>query len=531
MKNPRVVVYGTELLASHVFGLLQRVARACRVELVLEDQIDPSEAEGMVTIVSIDRVQRQFRRSQSPSLTILLAKPAESYSRIVFTESSRSLSALWHGKIFLCESPAPMPVQLPAGDVLAENNSRVAWITRSINGARVDVCVQAEPWLNEDRRLFMHINSRHIMRLLPFIEWCRALSDWHTWSKPTSLACLMFDDPNLHATHYGYVDFGAILERARRGGYHVSFATVPADWYYVSPRVASLFRSNPEHVSLLVHGLWHTYRELGQRELPPLDVLNLLMKAEHRYGLSVDRVITPPQGAFSVANCGALVHAGFDGACVSWGSLWNANKDSIDFELLGAEPCLVSDNLPIVPRFGLSPKIENHGVVAAYLKQPMIAVGHHWDLRGGIELLDEAAQCLNVVGDVTWAGLKKIVQKQVWSRVKGDCLEILPYTRSFEVEIPGDIRRLMIMPAQLQGRWRLVGISGRMRGKTVNQDGCEAAFPVEGPGRVTLSMQDGLPQFIIECRPRLRVWPMMRRLLVECRDRAMPYLPWLAKRR
>src|SRR5581483_3243661 len=51
----------------------------------------------------------------------------------------------------------------------------------------------------------------------------------HPWLPPRHHACFLFDDPNLHTSSYGFVDYRKLAEEARRHQFHVALATIPLD--------------------------------------------------------------------------------------------------------------------------------------------------------------------------------------------------------------------------------------------------------------------------------------------------------------
>jgi hypothetical protein len=64
----------------------------------------------------------------------------------------------------------------------------------------------------------------------------------------------MLDDPNLHWRTYGYVDYAQIAAHAKIHNYHMSFAMIPLDTWYVHKPTALLFQQNRNQISLLFHG-------------------------------------------------------------------------------------------------------------------------------------------------------------------------------------------------------------------------------------------------------------------------------------
>ena len=83
---------------------------------------------------------------------------------------------------------------------------------------------------------------------------------------------------------------------------------------------------------LLVHGNNHIHCELADKE-PEIkslaqmhQALNRIERLERRSEVRVARVIAPPHGVFGTKMMCACAKAGFEAACVSWGSIWNSNR-------------------------------------------------------------------------------------------------------------------------------------------------------------------------------------------------------------
>ncbi len=274
-------------------------------------------------------------------------------------------------------------IQIQAGDeVLAEMGARSIWIRRG----PMDISAAPFQTITHSERAYDYLNAETFMQLLPLLHFLREI----VGAKPMPLrACFMFDDPNLHTARYGFADYAELATLAHEHGFHVAFATVPLDGWYVNECAARLFREHPHQLSLLIHGNDHWHSEFGANGDSDLvtrrlaQALQRIAKLEARSGVRVSRVMAPPHGACSSTMLRAMLALGFDGATISPGSLRRWIRDfpwPVDFGLDAAE---MIHGFPVVPRFRLSDFCEGEIVIAAFLERPIIPVGHHATLAKG----------------------------------------------------------------------------------------------------------------------------------------------------
>lgn len=423
--------------------------------------------------------------------------------------------------------------------MLAEVNGSPVWATRVQEGVRHDVNLQVLPWITNDGRLFAHLKGRCFMRLIPLMDWLRSISPWRHWQKPPTRACFMFDDPNLHGQRYGSISFPQLAFAGRRYRYHTSFATVPLDHYFVNRSAARLFRENPGELSLLVHGNEHAHRELAGTNSAAhslaqmFQALSRIRRLEQRSGVPVAKVMAPPHGAFGTTMMSACANAGFEAACVSWGSVWSSNRHEEWTRSLGADSVAVVEGLPVISRFRIARDIEDHILLAAFLRQPIIPVGHHWDLANGIELLAELAGFINGLGDIRWQDMATIARGNFWWREEADTLHVRTFSRHFEIHVPTGIRHVQLSaPWQLNGDVVTLERTDAM-GKVLHGEKVSHgvwSISVEGPSLVTVKMK----ACFAEAGMQLLSTPLRaiaQRLLAEARDRTTPLLlRWLQGR-
>ncbi|MGI9624398.1 MAG: hypothetical protein ACR2PK_16310, partial [Acidimicrobiales bacterium] len=280
------------------------------------------------------------------------------------------------------------------------------------------------------------------------------------------------------------------------------------------------------------HGNNHTNYELAS---PNTDDEALAMMAqgmrrirafERRTGLAVDRVMTPPHGRCSTRIAEALFRLGFDGLCIDDVYSWSSETDP-DPVLHGWFPAdLVAGGLPVLPRtlFEHDPR---ELAFRAFLRHPLVIYGHHQDVAEGLEVLRSFTDLTNSFGEVRWSGLDEILTTNVATRVDGSQLRARVYSREVEFDVPDGVDEVVV---------ETPGVAGLSDTTQIDLGGPVAyttdanriiSSPVEAsPGKVRVSFAPKSPVDADSVpAPPSRPWPMVRRVLTESRDRAMPLAP------
>jgi hypothetical protein len=402
-------------------------------------------------------------------------------------------------------------------EVLARTGRTPVWIS-SGNVERLAVGI-AE--LGPSEPLRSRLASRSFLPLVSLVDFLRRATP-RRFTLPALHASFVFDDPNLHSTRYGYLDYKRLAIEARQTGYHVAFATIPLDTWYASRGAVDLFRSHADVLSLLIHGNDHVRRELAQ----PLDGagrrallaqgLRRIERFEERYGIPVARVMAPPHGACSEAMAEEMAALGYDALCVSRPYPWRESPPP-DRVLAGWGPTeIVGPGLPIIPRLHLDAD-RDEIVLRAFLRQPITLYGHHGDVRDGLDVLREAAGQVNAIGDVRWTSLREIVTSFYGTRVVGQRLHIRLHTRRASVSVPEGVSELVVEPSAGPPPERIV-VDG--------QSADEFPVLVRAGRTVVVRLERPRPSDLAAIgAPRRRIWPYLRRGLAETRDMLLPVLP------
>lgn len=364
--------------------------------------------------------------------------------------------------------------------------------------------------------------GEHFIQTLPLIHFLRALAGERAYANPPLRASFIIDDPNLHWPRYGFADYRQIAASARSENYHVAFATIPLDAWWVHGATADIFRAHPAELSLLVHGNNHARHELAQ-ELSPQACLELLRHAHARIGrleaksrLQVSRVMVPPHGACSSRMLAQLPLSGFESACISAGSLRAHNPGQAWTRSLGFEPAETVEGCTVLPRWSFDAASEMTLLTAAYLGQPLILRGHHHDLKDGLDVFRRFARIINGLGDVRWGSLARLSRLSFRQRIIGRTLDLQPLSARLDVEIPEGVDELCVQSSQ--GPWE--GADAELLDARLEDR--QFIVPVQGRAGCAIRMRQ--PQLSSDWSTGTgarSTAPMLivRRILTEARDR------------
>ena len=346
-----------------------------------------------------------------------------------------------------------MPSEPVDGDViLATVEGRPVWWRRQASAATVHMSAFSPDELEDVEGLRDHLKSGRCMGLVALLQFLREVCGELDWGEQPLRASFVIDDPNLHWPSYGHLGYSEMIAQASRHGYHVALAMVPLDGWLANRRAAALVKENPAAVSLVVHGNDHVARELGRllddatAETALAHALRRVAAFERRSGVKVERVMVPPHEVCSTFALNAMFRLGFDGACIGRRNPWNDQLPLPSLRrwtLLKWHPADPVEGLPIIPRYPIILSREELAL-RAFLRQPLILFGHHWDFSQGLDLLAEAADYINGLGDVQWSSVGGIARMNFLTRQKEDMLAVQMHCRHATIEIPPDVTVLEV---------------------------------------------------------------------------------------
>ena len=98
----------------------------------------------------------------------------------------------------------------------------------------------------------------------------------------------------------------------------------------------------------------------------------------------------------------------------------------------------------MLPRWGFTGSARNTVLLAAFLRQPIILMGHHKDVRNGLELLDDLARFINSLGPVLWSNMTELSRANYLWRMDQCILRLMPFGRKLKVDCPKGVNSLSV---------------------------------------------------------------------------------------
>jgi hypothetical protein len=423
---------------------------------------------------------------------------------------------------------APFPHEL----VLASERGRPLWVADQHHPENQRAVLGPDE-LWGDEVLRDRLCDGRFLGLLPLVELARRAAQTRRWQAPALGASFLLDDPNLHWPTYGHVKFRDLAQDALIHEYHVGMATVPLDAWMVHPGARAAFVRHPDQLSLIIHGNEHVRRELARRRSDG-DALALARQAlarattlERRARLPVGRIMAPPHGVCSPQMGRALLQAGFEALTISRAYPWLEHPPA-DRPLAGWRPAeFVAGGLPVIERRPLRASPAELAMLA-YLDHPLIVFGHHDDVADGPERLREIRGQLTGLGPIRWSSIERLARRNFATSQEQGTLRVRLYSRCVDLDVPEGVERLVVeLPGHPCPERELVacGTEHALPGE---------AMPVRG-GSHRLALRrygEDLAGAGGPCRRRpIRVWPILRRGMVEARDRSRPVINRIAARR
>jgi len=423
-----------------------------------------------------------------------------------------------------------------AGAVLSlQNNEKVLatceqgpiWTVYEIDDVKHYKSALPLPPISVERNFNDVFNGECFLEILVFLQFIRAISTDTVYENAPLRASFIIDDPNLHWSRYGFVDYRAIVAQAQKENYHVSFATIPLDTWFTHAPTADIFRKNSQQLSLLIHGNNHAKEELAlnysdqMRKALLIQAIKRIERLEKKANLRVCRVMVPPHGACSNKMLAELPKFGFESACISTGSLRAHNQNEPWTKTLGFFPSEIIESCPVLPRWGLTGNVENTLLVAAYLGQPLILRGHHQDLKNGGEVFNEYAKFINGLGNVIWSNMTDLSRLNYLWRMEGTKCRVKPLGRSISLVRPSEATEVIIeSPNGIDDcEWQVATVDGFVRKIMPNE---HLVLSGEMGSKIFIERHavPQSPSVTAENKPTGATL-ILRRLLTEVRDRLL----------
>jgi hypothetical protein len=166
----------------------------------------------------------------------------------------------------------------------------------------------------------------------------------------------------------------------------------------------------------------------------------------------------------------------------------------------------------------------NEIFLAAYLNQPIIPNGHHWDLKDRYEMLRAQVEVINGLTDVRWGSMQDIVGMNYLAKTDGDELKVKILSRRIILTVPPGINRVRLETSELTGPDGLSGSSYAINSNNLMAIPSESAIYASPGDNITFLCPNrnsvDLSQIPL---PRTPIKAILRRIATESVDRARPF--------
>ncbi|MBM4207634.1 MAG: hypothetical protein FJ190_06290 [Gammaproteobacteria bacterium] len=418
--------------------------------------------------------------------------------------------------------------------VLSEKNGTPLWLRRKQGSSVLDlVAVRPKP-LATNEILREHFSTHSFSHLLPLLHFMREVAGQPETPAVPRQACIVIDDPSLYFTSYGFINFKKLAEHAKQHGYHVAIATIAIDAWKINSRVAAIFNDYPDNLSLIIHGNNHLWQELSaDRSVSWLRAI--LAQALQRFkGCRLQNyapILEAPYGTFVAEATEQISQLGYAAALCTPSQFIGLNRQSAFPAAFGSGSTDVfPDGLCTIPRLVMSEDWRLEIAIAAFLRQPIVLACHHQDFFEGMGLLAEFTAAINRLGPIHWCSLREIAKANYSLRKENTTLYITLGSRNVECRLPPDVNAVVIERPWVKQQERLILMDESGTNATIDILSGVATEPLtwKHKERSVLRIESPVLAAVhpdtVE-PPARRLWPVVRKVLQEARDRLYPLLP------
>jgi hypothetical protein len=301
--------------------------------------------------------------------------------------------------------------------------------------------VSSVPLLNIDAELTTrNFDVRdHLFSAVPIVCYVRWAFAEGSWNSPGVNACVVIDDPLLKA-RYGFLRFDELLAQMKQLRFSSSIAFIPWNWRRSEPGVVQLFKDNPEHYSLCIHGCDHTAAEFSTCDRQRLrtaasEAIRRMSQHERRTLLAHDRIMIFPQGIFCKEAIPELKRAGFHAVVNTEVHSNPAGEHKLKICDVWDVAVMKYGDFPIYTRRYPSQGVENFAF-DLLLGKPCLVVIHHDFCSDGYARLSHFIEQLNALKvPLVWRSLGDVLRRSYRQKqVSPDSIEIEMYASELGLE-------------------------------------------------------------------------------------------------
>ncbi|MDD5195496.1 MAG: hypothetical protein PHQ96_07495 [Candidatus Omnitrophica bacterium] len=465
-----------------------------------------------------------------------------SVSLIDFGRNSHIDKCLQGRSLTECGGALFKKISINDGDIiLAACCGQPVWILSPSANSTTYVIAAPIGEVLEGEQLRAQLVKGKFLALVALVHFIREITGNSGWQEPPLRANIMIDDPNFHASSYGYFHFYKVAKIIEKNKCCISIATVPVDGWLARKYFFKFLKGKNAYFSILMHGNDHLKREFreclsikgGERMLA--QALRRIERLEKKIGFHIERIQIPPHETYSKESIIAMLHLKYEG-------LYSARlplKDCIPEEMLLADwYCaeLTYGCFPVISRRYINNVLrsiteEEDMIFNIFLRKPIVLCFHQRDLKSGLNILSQAADLTNSFGPVKWLSAEGILRSNYAIRYEDRRLHIRMYSRKVFLTIPQGVKEVIVEAPFFYGDAVAQILSYNGKGYAFKPSLSQRIYisnpiPVESKeGEVDISMIYPISVDIDPALPaRWQLWPITRRLLAEIRDRLMPII-------
>ena len=325
----------------------------------------------------------------------------------------------------------------------AHGNTTSPVFVRTISGGQdiffttesdpIDLPVTADPYRQQ-------AEFGALASALIFLHFAAGEKAWHS---PGDYANLTIDDIWLKEP-YGHVDYKGLLKEAQLHNFHVTAAFIPWNFDRSQPELVSLFRTNPDRLSISVHGNNHIHQEFGPLESHPLskqvaDIKQGLARMEKFSQLThipYDAVMVFPHSISPEATLAELKRYNF----LATANSLNVPSDAVapaGAEFILRTATLQFADFPSLRRYSAETDIpEPQLAIDAFLGNPMLFYVHESFFSSGIGAFNPMANTVNrLQPDTQWKNLGYIAKHLYLEKLRDDRnYDVQAYSANIELQ-------------------------------------------------------------------------------------------------
>jgi hypothetical protein len=255
----------------------------------------------------------------------------------------------------------------------------------------------------------------HLFSSVPVVSYLRWAFPTTSWNAPEANACLVIDDPLLRS-RYGFVHFGDLLTLMKQLRFSTTIAFIPWNWRRSDRKVVELFKDNPDHYSICVHGCDHTAGEFASEDRLRLraaasEAVRRMSLHERRTGLAHERVMVFPQGMFSKEAILELKRAGFDAAVNTEVHSNPPRERKLTISDVWDVAVMTYSEFPIYTRRYPAQAIENFAFDLLLGKPCLIVIHHDFCSDGYARLARLVVQLKALKVPLSWRSLGEVLRR------------------------------------------------------------------------------------------------------------------------